>query len=203
MKKIMYNGKVILDIERLEQMYSREEIDALVSSLYVYKGTVALISDLDSIESKTNGDTYYVEEDGKSRAWNGVEWDVIGDTVDLSNYYNKSEINNLIKDKVNLSYVGDKNSLTTLLKDNIVNAINEINYKVENLSSSININNYLAKDNTTEYTPTEKYNPSTKDYVDTRYNEMKSYVDNLILELNSKIDSANTELSTLTDLGGE
>lgn len=32
--------------------------------------------------------------------------------------------------------------------------------------SSINLSNYLAKNNTDEYTPTEDYNPSTKKYVD-------------------------------------
>ena len=38
-----------------------------------------------------------------------------------------------------------------------------------NVAKLIDANNYLAKDNTTEYTPTADYNPATKKYVDDKY----------------------------------
>ena len=38
-----------------------------------------------------------------------------------------------------------------------------------NINKLMDPNNYLAKDNTTEYTPTADYNPATKKYVDDKY----------------------------------
>lgn len=42
-----------------------------------------------------------------------------------------------------------------------------------NVTRLMNFNNYLAKDNTTEYTPTSDYNPATKKYVDDKDNVAK------------------------------
>lgn len=55
-----------------------------------------------------------------------------------------------------------------------------------NLQNSIDFSNYLAKDNTTPYTPTGDYNPATKKYVDT--------------EIANLVDSAPETLDTLNEL---
>ena len=39
-------------------------------------------------------------------------------------------------------------------------------YSVGSSGGNIDLSNYIAKDNTTEYTPTTDYNPATKKYVD-------------------------------------
>ena len=94
--------------------YTKGEVDAKVSSVYKYKGTVANISALPT-EKLTVGDVYNVEAagtigSGKSAvkvnagdnvAWTGTAWDVLAGTVDLSDYYNKEQVDN----KINLNHV--------------------------------------------------------------------------------------------------
>ena len=52
-----------------------------------------------------------------------------------------------------------------------------------NVAKLIDANNYLAKDNTTEYTPTADYNPATKKYVDDKIDKPLLDVSNLLLKV--------------------
>ena len=56
------------------------------------------------------------------------------------------------------------------------------------------LSNYLAKDNTTEYTPTGNYNPATKKYVD---DSISTQATNIISQIT---DSAPETLDTLNEL---
>lgn len=71
-------------------------INAKVSSVMSYKGTVASYTDLPT--NATIGDTYNITNSseynkaGDNAVWNGTGWDVLSGTIDLSNYYTKSEM---------------------------------------------------------------------------------------------------------------
>lgn len=67
-----------------DDTYTKEQIDAKISSVMSYKGTVATVEDLPS--SATVGDVYNVTDTGMNYAWNGSQWDALGSDVDLSNY---------------------------------------------------------------------------------------------------------------------
>ena len=64
-------------------------IDSAISSVYVYKGTVASVSNLPASGNKV-GDAYNVEDTGMNYAWDGTKWDDLGGTIDLSNYWDKT-----------------------------------------------------------------------------------------------------------------
>ena len=88
------------------ETYNKTEIDSKISSVYKYKGSVASYEDLPS-EDLTIGDVYNVETDGSNYAWNGVIWDKLGGDVDLSNYYNKTQTDNLLSGKVDNTTLND------------------------------------------------------------------------------------------------
>ena len=144
MNKILYNGQVIIDLDELADKYTKAEVDALVSSVFKYKGTVATKADLDNIVDMKIGDCYNVEADGVNYAWNGEEWGALSGTVDLTNYYTKEQVDG-------------------------------------------KFGSYLPKNNTTEYTPTDDYNPATKKYVDD-----KMATDYEIIKMTASLTGPNT-----------
>ena len=79
-----------------------------VGSAYTYKGVVADTTALSNITTKTTGDCYYVTAATSTYAWNGTEWQSIGQTIDASLYQTKTD-----------------NSLATTAKT-VVGAISEL-----------------------------------------------------------------------------
>lgn len=73
-----------------DDTYTKEQIDAKISSVMSYKGTVATVQDLPS--SATVGDVYNVTDTGMNYAWNGSQWDALGSDIDLSNYVTNTEL---------------------------------------------------------------------------------------------------------------
>lgn len=65
--------------------YTKAQVDAKVSSVYRFMGSVATYNDLPS-SGQTVGDTYNVEDTGANYAWDGTQWDKLSETVDLSQY---------------------------------------------------------------------------------------------------------------------
>ena len=72
-----------------DDTYTKEQIDAKISSVMSYKGTVATVEDLPS--SATVGDVYNVTSTGMNYAWNGSQWDALGSDVDLSDYVTNTQ----------------------------------------------------------------------------------------------------------------
>ena len=64
---------------------TKQYVDAAVSSVYKYKGSVANQSALPSA-GQIVGDVYNVEDTGDNFAWDGAKWDKLAGTVDLSGY---------------------------------------------------------------------------------------------------------------------
>jgi hypothetical protein len=83
-------------------------ISEAISSLgtvFNLKGRVDSVSDLPSTNNKS-GDVYLVGKENSDEFyeyyWTSDTWDYMGITseIDLSNYYNKTEVNNLLNNKV-------------------------------------------------------------------------------------------------------
>ena len=66
-------------------------INTAVASAYKYKGSVATVADLPA-SGNTKGDVYDVQSNGMNYAWNGTSWDALGQIVDTSLLWAKSEL---------------------------------------------------------------------------------------------------------------
>ena len=71
--------------------YTKAEVDAKVSSVYKFKGSVATFSDLPS-EGQVIGDVYNITETGANYAWTDAGWDKLSETVDLSAYITSEDV---------------------------------------------------------------------------------------------------------------
>lgn len=72
-------------------------VEAKITGVYKYAGSVAEFSDLANIENVANGTVYNVEADGQNYAWNeeAQEWDSLGAIIDLSGYLTEDDISPL------------------------------------------------------------------------------------------------------------
>lgn len=72
------------------------KINAKISSVMKYKGTVANFSDLPT--NAIVGDTYNItnagdnNKAGDNACWNGTAWDVLSGTIDLTDYAKKTDL---------------------------------------------------------------------------------------------------------------
>lgn len=70
--------------------YTKTEVDAKVSSVYKYKGSVANEAALPT-EGQVVGDVYNLEDTGMNVAWTGEGWDKLGSVIDLTPYLTKED----------------------------------------------------------------------------------------------------------------
>lgn len=70
--------------------YTKTEVDAKVSSVYKYKGSVANEEALPTADQVV-GDVYNLENTGMNVAWTGEGWDKLGSVVDLTPYLTKED----------------------------------------------------------------------------------------------------------------
>lgn len=96
-------------------VYTKSEIDAKVSSVYKYKGSVQNYSNLPTT-GLTVGDVYDIKnadsthgiKAGDNVAWNGTTWDVLSGIVDLSEINNNiANINGFLFDGTNPTKIKD------------------------------------------------------------------------------------------------
>lgn len=64
--------------------YTKAEVDAKVSSVYKFKGSVSTYNSLPN--TATTGDVYNVSDTGANYAWDGSKWDKLSETIDLTAY---------------------------------------------------------------------------------------------------------------------
>lgn len=79
-------------------MFSRKEI---TDGIFRVKGTVPSYNDLPST-GQAIGDVWNVEDTGANYCWTEEGWDKLSETIDLSNYYTKEEVDELIDEKDSL-----------------------------------------------------------------------------------------------------
>lgn len=117
------NDRVNVDLSSYAtQSWASEQIEAKLSSLYSFKGSLQTYGDLLLVQSPSIGDTYNVitgnnpETDepswpsfssGTNFAWDGDEWDSLGGSLDLSGYYKKTEMDALLNTKAPMSHFHD------------------------------------------------------------------------------------------------
>lgn len=78
----------------IEDAYTKDEVDAKVSSVYKFKGSVANYDALPK-EGNVEGDVYNVEDTGDNYAWIAGEtnaWDKLSGNIDLSAYSTTTQI---------------------------------------------------------------------------------------------------------------
>ena len=73
--------------------YTKTEVDAKVSSVYRFRGSVATYANLPTT-GQVVGDVWNVEDTGANYAWSGTEWDKLSETVDLTPYLTKADAAN-------------------------------------------------------------------------------------------------------------
>ena len=66
-------------------------VNTAVASAFKYQGSVATVADLPASGNST-GDVYDVQSNGVNYAWNGTAWDALGQIVDTSLLWAKSEL---------------------------------------------------------------------------------------------------------------
>lgn len=66
-------------------------INTAIASAYIYKGSVATVADLPA-SGNTVGDVYNVQATGMNYAWNGIDWDSLGQLIDTSVFMLKTDI---------------------------------------------------------------------------------------------------------------
>ena len=92
--------------------YTKTEVDAKVTSVYRYKGTVSTYADLPSSGQEV-GDVWNIEtadsahgiKAGDNVAWNGATWDALAGTVDLTPYATKDELSAGLADKSDIDHL--------------------------------------------------------------------------------------------------
>ena len=70
--------------------YTKTQVDAKVSSVYRFRGSVATYANLPTT-GQVVGDVWNVEDTGANYAWSGTEWDKLSETVDLTPYLTKED----------------------------------------------------------------------------------------------------------------
>lgn len=82
-------------------------VNIVIGAVFNLKGSVATYSALPST-GMVNGDTYQVIDTGLSYYWLDTDWESMGGTVDLSNYYTKTEVYSKTEIDTSLSNKVDK-----------------------------------------------------------------------------------------------
>lgn len=80
-----------------------EGVKSKLTNIYAYKGSKDKYAELPT--DAVAGDVWNVAEAheghpaGTNWAWTGTAWDALGGSIDLSNYYNKTEVDKAVKDE--------------------------------------------------------------------------------------------------------
>lgn len=97
---------------------TKQYVDAAVSAVYKYKGSVSTEAELPE-DSQTIGDVYNVEDTGMNVAWDGTKWDKLGSVVDLSGYATIASVNSQLAKKAPLASPTFTGTVTGTFKGNI------------------------------------------------------------------------------------
>lgn len=97
---------------------TKQYVDAAVSAVYKYKGSVSTEAELPE-DSQTIGDVYNVEDTGMNVAWDGTKWDKLGSVVDLSGYATTANVNAELAKKAPLASPTFTGTVTGTFKGNV------------------------------------------------------------------------------------
>lgn len=97
---------------------TKKYVDAAVSAVYKYKGSVKTESELPK-DSQVTGDVWNVEDTGMNVAWDGAKWDKLGSVVDLSGYATTANVNAELAKKAPLANPTFTGTVTGTFKGNV------------------------------------------------------------------------------------
>lgn len=97
---------------------TKQYVDAAVSAVYKYKGSVPTEAELPK-DSQVTGDVWNVEDTGMNVAWDGTKWDKLGSVVDLSGYATTASVNSQLAKKAPLASPTFTGTVTGTFKGNI------------------------------------------------------------------------------------
>lgn len=113
-----------------------DELKASVAAALDYKGTKDTYEELPTKGNK-KGDVWNVvaahgtTPAGTNYAWDGVAWDPLGGTIDLSGYYTKTQVDNAIS-----AAKTELEAADTALEGQITTVTNQLNNKVDKVEGS-------------------------------------------------------------------
>lgn len=142
------NNRVNLDLSAYAtQAWTQAQITQATSSLYTFKGSVSTYADLLNIQSPASGDVYNVITGndpttgnpdwpaftaGTNFAWDGDEWDSLGGSINLSDYYNRAEVDTLLAGKASSSHSHNDLYYTKAEVDEMIAALrSEISQQIQ------------------------------------------------------------------------
>ena len=131
-----------IDTDKLEQIlsdyYTKSETDDAISAavqalgtLFRFKGRVDSVADLPASDNQ-QGDVYLVGAADASEFqeyyWTGTLWDYMGKTgsVDLSNYYTKTEVDSLLNNKANESDMTDIKTRVSAIEGDYIKSTDKL-----------------------------------------------------------------------------
>lgn len=133
------NNRVNVDLsDYATEDWTTTQINSKLGSLYTFKGSVQTYGDLLNIQNPSTGDTYNVItgndpatqdpdwpafSSGTNFAWDGDEWDSLGGSLDLSAYYKKTEVNDLLSTKAPVSHNHNNIYYTKTQVDELLTAL--------------------------------------------------------------------------------
>ena len=175
---------------------TKEELNSKVASVYKVKGSVANESALPQ-EGNTTGDVYNVETDGMNYVWDGTQWDKLGGTVDLSNYYTKSQVNTELGKKLDTT-TASSTYLTQTTASSTYATIQALNAKAD-ASDVTSIEETIATYGTMATKNADDY--STKAVADTLYApaSLSGTVSSLTTTVSGKANASEVYTKTVAD----
>lgn len=171
-----------------------EKIETLKSSLgtvYNYKGSKDTWAELPS--NATAGDVWNVNEAhdnvpaGTNWAWDGSKWDALGGTIDLSDYYTKTEADAAIEEAIG----------EALEENEILSDIEELQGQVAANSSALQIINSDSEDQAGSL---KKVLKDAKDYADAQLTNYVEKVEGSSLITSEKLELIDTNASDIAEL---
>ena len=76
----------------LSGYYTKVEVDQKIAGVLTYKGVLATVEELQSVEAPATGWVYHITATGAEYAYNGSEWEELGSEVDLSAYAKTEDV---------------------------------------------------------------------------------------------------------------
>jgi hypothetical protein len=123
---------------------TKQYVDAAVSAVYKYKGSVSTEAELPE-DSQTIGDVYNVEDTGMNVAWDGTKWDKLGSVVDLSGYATTANVNAELAKKAPLTNPTFTGTVTGTFKGNVTGNATTATKATQDASGNVITTTYATK----------------------------------------------------------
>lgn len=108
-----------------DSVYTKNEIDSKISSVFDYKGVKATEDEVKAVVDPKVGDVYFVSADSSEYVWNGTVWEKLGPVIDLSGFATTEAVNTGLSDTLSSakSYADDK---VSALSETLTGSISDV-----------------------------------------------------------------------------